>query len=136
MTASAMTGSSLWLVPPEDSDLYKAIYSLITQELPSFLATADCALFTPHVTLTADTISPSSTKDLRPLLDSLKLGSLHVDIRKLDVGTIFFQKLTMQCEKTPELHRLAVQCRTISTGDGEEAKLWVKENYRPHCSLM
>ncbi|GAB1737497.1 hypothetical protein NU219Hw_g1808t1 [Hortaea werneckii] len=54
-------GSSLWLVPPEDSALYRTCHRLITSQIPSLFSSSPASpppppLFTPHVTLTADTV--------------------------------------------------------------------------------
>ncbi|RMY39011.1 hypothetical protein D0865_12943 [Hortaea werneckii] len=54
-----MPGSSLWLVPPDDSALYRTCHRLITHQIPSLFfpgAVPPPPLFTPHVTLTADTV--------------------------------------------------------------------------------
>ena len=131
-------GSSLWLVPPEDSSLYKAIHSLITTSIPPLYPIALPLRFTPHVTLTANTIS-SELQQPQQWLNGLKLpdlSSLKMAIREVQVGDIFFQKLTMSCEKTAELCSLASFCRRTGLGNEGEAKGWVEQNYRPHYSLM
>ncbi|KAI7049041.1 hypothetical protein D0864_17053 [Hortaea werneckii] len=57
-----MPGSSLWLVPPEHSALYQTCHQLITTHIPSLFSSSLAPppppppLFTPHVTLTADTV--------------------------------------------------------------------------------
>ncbi|KAK5690297.1 hypothetical protein LTR17_025989 [Elasticomyces elasticus] len=110
-----MPGSSLWLVPPEDSDLYKAIDNLVIQRLPSIYTNASPKRFSPHVTLTSDTISDYA--DPQEWLDSISLprddalASLVVTIKDVQVGKPFFKKLTMACSKTVELCDLAVHCR-------------------------
>ena len=132
------TGSSLWLVPSEDSELYKAIHNLIITKIPSLYPIALSPHFTPHVTLTANTI-PSDLSEPQQWLDRLKAresSKLRVLIRELDVGEIFFQKLTMNCEKTPELCDLAEHCRAAGLNNDDDAKSWIQKNYRPHCSLM
>ncbi|RMX74651.1 hypothetical protein D0869_12381 [Hortaea werneckii] len=166
-------GSSLWLVPPEDSALYKTCHRLITHHIPSLFpgAVPPPPVFTPHVTLTADTVpsdlleqvqeqreSSSSTSPTDPAtsaqtwLNSLVLPpptrDLKVAIQKVQVEGLFFRKLTMQCEKCPQLCELAGRCRAqglegLSDGgeqEGaeklEEAGKWVRECYRPHLSLM
>lgn len=134
------TGSSLWLVPPESSDLYKALHTLIFTSIPSLFPIALPPRFTPHITLTADTISPDAElSQPQKWLDSLKLGNLSelkMSIGEVAVGEMFFQKLVLLCEKTPELLDLAAHCRGIATGNVEDAREWVRENYRPHCSLL
>ena len=133
-------GSSLWLVPPEDSELYKTIHSLILTSIPSLYPIAIPPQFVPHISLTVDTIAPDSElPQPQKWLDRLKLGDLSklkISIGEVDVGKIFFQKLTMLCERTPELLELAAHCRGVATGNVDEADGWVKQNYKPHCSLM
>ncbi|KAI7152821.1 hypothetical protein KC349_g8753 [Hortaea werneckii] len=176
-----MPGSSLWLVPPEDSDLYRTCHRLITQHIPSLFPRVipPPPLFTPHVTLTADTVpsdllpepqeheqeqrqSSSSTslthpaKSAQTWLDGLVLPpptrELRVAIQKVQVEGHFFRKLTMQCEKGPQLCELAATCRAARGVEGlldggeqeegravkleEEVGKWVRESYRPHLSLM
>ncbi|KAK5734873.1 hypothetical protein LTR17_008645 [Elasticomyces elasticus] len=110
-----MPGSSLWLVPPEDSDLYKTIDNLVNQRIPSIYTNASPKCFSPHVTLTSDTISDYD--DPQEWLDSISLprddtsASLVVTIKDVQVGTPFFRKLTMTCSKTVELCDLALHCR-------------------------
>ncbi|KAI7267329.1 hypothetical protein KC345_g7949 [Hortaea werneckii] len=143
-----MPGSSLWLVPPEDSALYKTCHQLITTHIPSLFSSSLAPpppLFTPHVTLTADTVPP----DLFPVstdtaisaqkwLDSIDLvptttrtttmkqEGLKVKIQNVQVEGHFFRKLTLRCEKSPRLCELAWRCRAHHGGKeglvGEEQK--------------
>ncbi|KAK3615621.1 hypothetical protein LTR56_026479 [Elasticomyces elasticus] len=137
-----MPGSSLWLVPPEDSELYKAIDNLVNQRLPSIYTNASPKRFSPHVTLTSDTISDYA--DPQEWLDSISLpredalASLVVTIKDVQVGKPFFRKLTMACTKTVELCGLAGHCRVagVEGVEQEAADKWVDESYSPHCSLM
>ncbi|KAI6997745.1 hypothetical protein KC363_g1667 [Hortaea werneckii] len=169
-----MGGSSLWLVPPEDSALYRTCHQLITTHIPSLfpLALSRPPLFTPHVTLTSDTVPPhifpeqeqqrSSSSQTPPSptdsaissaqrwLDSLDLPpprmiqeGLKVKIQKVQVEGHFFRKLTLRCEKSPQLCELAATCRARRGGEGlvgggeqNEAWEWVREHYAPHLSLM
>ena len=134
-----LRGSSVWLVPPEDSALYKAIHHLINNIIPSIYPIAIPPQFTPHITLTANTIpSDLQSSDSQKWLDNLNLpnGKLRVAIEDVQVGSIFFQKLTMRCETSRPLCNLAAYCRGIGTGDETEANDWVQQRYRPHCSLM
>ncbi|KAI7369650.1 hypothetical protein KC367_g439 [Hortaea werneckii] len=171
-----MPGSSLWLVPPEDSALYRTCHQLITTHIPSLffpstLALSPPPLFTPHVTLTSDTVSPHifpeqeqqqsscSTTSPSPAdpatsaqawLDSLDLPpppmtqeGLKVKIQKAQVEGHFFRKLTLRCEKSPQLCELAATCRAsrgkeglAGGGEQKEAWEWVREHYTPHLSLM
>ena len=135
-----MPGSSLWLVPPVDSDLYKAVHCLILKLVPSVYPIAIPPRFTPHVTLTADTV-PSDISNPQKWLEGLELpelDSFKVAIQKAQVGSVFFQKLTMRCEKTPELCQLAGHCRAagLQQTDAKEARDWIEGNYGPHMSLM
>ncbi|KAI7088965.1 hypothetical protein KC356_g2906 [Hortaea werneckii] len=147
-----MPGSSLWLVPPEDSALYRTCHQLITTHIPSLffpstLAPSPPPLFTPHVTLTSDTVPPhlfrkqeqqqqssSSTTSPSPAdpatsaqewLDSLDLPpppmtqeGLKVKIQKVQVEGHFFRKLTLRCEKSPPLCDLAATCRALRGAEG------------------
>ncbi|KAK4901899.1 hypothetical protein LTR49_027184 [Elasticomyces elasticus] len=119
-----MPGSSLWLVPPEDSELYKAIDNLVNQRLPSIYTNASPKRFSPHVTLTSDTISDYA--DPQEWLDSISLpredalASLVVTIKDVQVGKPFFRKLTMACTKTVELCGLAGHCRVAGVEGVEQ----------------
>ena len=133
-------GYSLWLVPPEDSELYKAIHSLIFTSIPALFPIAIPPEFTPHVSLTTDTISPDALL-LKPQawLDELQLGSLsklRLIIGEVEVRELFFEKLVLACEQAPEMSELAAQCRAVATGNIKDAQAWVKQNYKPHCSLL
>ncbi|KAI6799124.1 hypothetical protein KC332_g16459 [Hortaea werneckii] len=158
-----MPGSSLWLVPPKDSALYKTCHQLITTHIPSifFSALAQPVPFTPHVTLTADTVPsdlfPDSTDpaiSAQKWLDSIDLPppsttqeGLKVKIQNVQVEGPFFRKLTLRCEKSSQLCELAGRCRAHHGGkegmvggehdeEGEEVEKWVRESYAPHLSLM
>ncbi|KAK3696550.1 hypothetical protein LTR37_017892 [Vermiconidia calcicola] len=138
--APKFSGSSLWLVPPEDSQLYKAIDQLIKTTIPSLYPIAIPPQFTPHITLTADTLSAGSEEEApQQRLDDLNLSGLDnfkVTIGEVTVGSIFFQKLTMQCKRTPGLCKLAAYCRGVGLQNEQEAREWVEKEYRPHASLM
>ncbi|KAK5120967.1 hypothetical protein LTR85_005751 [Meristemomyces frigidus] len=125
-----MPGSSLWLVPPEDSELYKAIYELIVTDVPSVYP-AKVPHFTPHITLTSDVTIPD-TEDSQKWLEGIKLPdtkALKVAIRQAEVGSIFFKKITMRCDKTPELCALAASCRAagVQGNDAKGAQKWAEE---------
>ena len=133
-----MGGSSLWLVPPEDSALYRTCHRLITHHIPSLFpgAVPPPPLFSPHVTLTADTVSPNfrergqeqdqgqsspsfsstdPTISAQTWLNSIVLSpptrDLEVAIQSAQVEGQFFRKLTMRCEKSSQLCELARTCR-------------------------
>ena len=135
-----MPGLSLWLVPPEASDLYETVYSLIVEEVPAIYPNATPPHFTPHVTLTADTVSDQDHPQF--WLDSITLPEsvqgLNVSIEQLDAGKIFFQSLIMKCEKSAGLCELALHCRVAGAEDtnARAAEMWVQEGFVPHCSLM
>ena len=154
-----MLGSSLWLVPPEDSTLYQTLQALIQTGVPALYPIALPVHFTPHVTLTADTLQspwPSSPYAAQAWLDNLPLSdeqvqNSHITLHEVAVGEIFFRKLAINCETTPALVNLAARCRArallrergggeASLDDNEEeektARDWVEKNYAPHCSLM
>ena len=133
-----MPGSSLWLVPPPDSALHKTISTLITSTIPSLYPIALPPRFSPHLTLTADTVK-SSSDDPQKWLDGLDLPveKLEIRVKEPQVGQIFFRKLTLRCEKDDALKGLAAACRRAGTGAGaEEVRRWVEEVYAPHVSLM
>ncbi|KAK4902149.1 hypothetical protein LTR27_001051 [Elasticomyces elasticus] len=121
-----MPGSSLWLVPPEDSEFYKAIDNLVNQRLPSIYTNASPKFFSPHVTLTSETISdyadPQEWLDSISLPRDVALASLVVTIKDVQVGKPFFKKLTMACSKTIELCDLVVHCRVAGV-DGVEQEV-------------
>lgn len=137
-----MPGSSLWLVPPEDSELYKTCHELILKHVPAVYPVALPPHFTPHVTLTADTL----TRDLdlsqaQKWLDAIDLpdtGGLTMAVQDVEVGSAFFKKITMRCAKGPALGALAATCRAAAVdGLGKHgAHRWVEESYAPHLSLM
>ncbi|KAK3672244.1 hypothetical protein LTR78_007784 [Recurvomyces mirabilis] len=114
-----MPGSSLWLLPLPDSELYKTIQNLILQDVPAVYHDAAPPQFTPHITLTSDTISDQ--EDPQDWLDNItlpeSLRDLQVNIKQLDAGNVFFQSLIMKCENSMELCELAVHCRVAGVKD-------------------
>lgn len=135
-----MPGSSLWLVPLPNSWLYNALNSLINTDIPDIYPEAAQPSFTPHVTLTADTI-PSDLQDPQEWLDTVKLPTfgtekLTMRIGEPVIGSIYFQKLTLAVEKNRQICELAIACRAASTNDEAQSRRWVGEQYWPHCSLM
>ena len=135
-----MPGSSLWLVPPEDSELYKTIHNLILREVPALFSDVSPPQFTPHITLTADTVSDQ--EDPQAWLDGITLPysvkDLQINIEQLHAGSIFFQSLIVLCEESISLCELAVHCRAagVQDTDLQVAKRWAQQSYVPHCSLM
>lgn len=135
-----MPGSSLWLVPPPDSDLDNAISLLITSSLPSTFPSTRPPKFAPHITLTSD-ITLEDASDSQKWLDGLSLSlpsGMRVAIREVEVGEVFFKKVTMRVEKDDALLKLAALCRAagVQGADDGGAKTWARDNYLPHCSLM
>lgn len=137
-----MPGSSLWLVPPDDSELYKAIHDLIINHIPPIYPGTTVPHFTPHITLTSNIdLSLGEQSDAQNWLDKIHLPDtthLKVAIKQAEVGSPFFKKITMRCEKMPELCELAAACRIagVKGTDAQKAHVWVEEQYLPHCSLM
>jgi len=142
-----MPGSSLWLIPPKDSPLYHAIDHLINKDIPSHFPQTPTPPphFYPHITLTSD-ISPPPTASPQQWLDTLPLPPtnnhtddyiLRITILELEIGDIFFKKVTLRCEKTPALAELAASCRAAAVGvEHDKAKAWAQDKYAPHLSLM
>ena len=140
-----MPGSSLWLVPPEDSELYATIYDLTVNRIPPIFPNTNPPRFVPHITLTSNALTDPTTSpsDPQEWLHNISLpdtiNDLKITIQDLEVGEIFFKKITMRCEKTRELCDLAASCRAagVEGVDDEGARKWVGgEAYLPHCSLM
>ena len=141
-TRAIMPGSSLWLVPPEDSELYKTVHDLIINQFPSVYPIAIPPHFAPHITLTSGINErDAESSDPQKWLDGITfpdLKDLKVAIQDVEVGSVFFKKVTMKCEKTADLSELAATCRAAGVeGLGKHAAdRWVEESYLPHCSLM
>jgi len=136
-----MPGSSLWLVPPQDSPLNSSLTTLIHSQIPSTYPQTITTPFSPHVTLTADTIPPTQDSEAQQWLDDIALPSsvaaLKVAIKEAQTSEAFFRKLTLRCNKSPELCALASACRRAGTGEGEgDVRVWVVGSYAPHLSLM
>lgn len=137
-----MPGSSLWLVPPESSELYRVCHELILKQVPSACLVDQPTHFTPHITLTADLMLQGlEGSTAQQWLDRLTLPygeTLRVPIREVEVGRVFFKKITMRCEKTSGLCELAAMCRAACVdGLGEAGAMkWVEQSYLPHLSLM
>lgn len=138
-TSGRIERDSLWLIPPKDSQLYKTLLALIIQVLPPLFPEALPPNFTPHITLTADTVL-TDLANPQEWLGKIQLqdrNGLKVNIENLEIGNIFFQKVIQLCEKTRPLCELAATCRNAGTGESEEeTKEWVERNWRPHCSLV
>ncbi|KAK3096378.1 hypothetical protein LTR53_019302, partial [Teratosphaeriaceae sp. CCFEE 6253] len=109
-----MPGFALWLVPPEDSPLYKVLHAMILTHIPSIYPHASPARFTPHITLTSDCTLPDDI-DQQAWLDSIalpdNLADLRIHIKGMQREAAYFRKLTLMCEKTATLCELAVRCR-------------------------
>lgn len=140
-----MTGSSLWLLPPQDSKLNAALQHLIASAIPSIFPRAAAPHFIPHVTLTADTdLSADAARDPQAWLERLQLPveaeHARLVLRGPRVGEQYFQKLTLACDKTSPLKDLAAACRVSASPNGGDARAaardWVEGTYNPHLSLM
>ena len=133
------TRSSLWLVPPKDCQLHKALSTLINQTLLPLFPEALPPTFAPHITLSADTVS-ADIANPQEWINQLQLpdvSGLKITIGELEVGSIFFQRLIQLCEKTVPMCDLAATCRMAGMGEGEaEAREWTEGSWRPHCSLL
>lgn len=134
-----MPGSSLWLLPPETHPLNEVLTTLI-KRVSSQFGSSD--LFIPHVTLTADLVSPSSYgSDPQQWLDSLTLPAadqVRVEFEKLNSEDVYFRKLYIKCTKTAGLKSLATVCRKQVANHEDEptARKWVEGTYNPHVSLL
>lgn len=136
-----MPGSSLWLIPPSDSEIQGVLSALITTTIPAQFpeleATQD---FPPHLTLTSNVPESVTQNEPQTWLDNLPISledSPSVSFQSLDIGQHFFKKLTLSVPKVP-LQNLAATVRAAAVENGDEAaaKRWVDEMYAPHVSLL
>ncbi|KAF2084479.1 2',3'-cyclic-nucleotide 3'-phosphodiesterase, partial [Saccharata proteae CBS 121410] len=142
-------GCSLWLVPPKSSTLYSVLSDIITTTLPEQFPNDSIPTFVPHVTLTSN-INPSlftdsideeeQQKGAEAWLKKLDLPTakqVEVTFQGLDVGQVFFKKLTLRVNKSG-LAKLALVSRKdgVEGGNEEPARDWLESSYGPHCSLM
>lgn len=135
-------GLSLWLVPPEDSEIHHVLTDAIARMVPSVLAAkheAPLPRFEPHVTLavqiprvniTAFAANPQAWLDNIDLPDNT--SPVDVEFQELAVGDAFHKKLFIRCRQTDSLLSLASACQTYSGvempgGPG---------TYDPHISLV
>ena len=126
-------GLSLWLIPPEDGDIYKVLNNAITHLVPRTLKVSDAPRFEPHVTLTSRIPSHSVGSDPQRWLDEMDLPSVaevEVKFQELALGDAFFKKLFIRCERSESLLRLAASCRVFSSSKTGEAE------YDAHVSLL
>ncbi|KAK5171570.1 hypothetical protein LTR04_001594 [Oleoguttula sp. CCFEE 6159] len=137
-----MPGSSLWLVPPPSSPIYKALQTLIDSTIPSRFPDLQPPHFVPHVTLTSDI--PADLADPQALLGSIDLpsaGDVVVRFEALDVGEAFVKKLTLRVANDDGgagVVELATRCRSkgVEGGDTKKAEEWARKKFMPHCSLL
>ena len=133
-----MPGSSLWLLPPEDSPLNATLATLIEKTSLRFDSTHR---FLPHVTLTSN-ISPSVYgKDPQSWLDKLSFQSIEstaVIFMELASEDVFVRKLYIKCTKGDSIQKLATSCRQSVDGYGDytKANQWTASEYNPHLSLL
>lgn len=130
---TADPGFSLWLVPPEGSDIYNALAKAIVNIVPPILGSSDSAVrFEPHLTL-ASRIPKESITNPQKWLDGIELppvAAAEVQFQELAVGDAFFKKLFIRCKRAESLLRLASSCRLYSSAKVDEAQ------YDPHVSIL
>jgi 2',3'-cyclic-nucleotide 3'-phosphodiesterase len=128
-------GLSLWLIPPEDSEIHTFLADAITRIVPSTLTTEDPPpQFEPHVTLASQIPRAAITGDPQTWLDEINLpdtSAVEVDFQELAVGDTFTKKLFIRCRRSDSLLSLASACRGFSAG----VKVGEAE-YDPHVSLV
>ncbi|KAK5095955.1 DNA replication initiation factor cdc45 [Lithohypha guttulata] len=143
-----MPQSSLWVIPPRDDHPFnKSLLSLIQETIPSDFPRVPKSnfKFLPHVTVTSE-ISPSTYgSDAQSWLDNLSLPTEFqkekveptIELEEIEVGDVFFRKLTLRAKKDENLVKLASVCRSQGLGvSDEEGKKWAESEYAPHLSLM
>lgn len=127
-------GLSLWLVPPEDSDIYNALANAITHILPPILnSSSSVPWFEPHLTLTSRIPRHLITVDAQQWLDKMELPAIptvEVKFHELAVGDAFTKKLFIRCERSDSLLQLASSYRVFSSAKVDEAQ------YDPHVSIV
>lgn len=127
-------GLSLWLIPPEGSDIYNALTKAIAHTVPPLLALSDLApQFEPHLTLASRIPRQSIAGDPQKWLDELDLPSISaadVQFQELAVGSAFFKRLFIRCKRAESLLKLASSCRAYSSAKIDEAL------YDPHVSVL
>ncbi|KAF2761588.1 2, 3 cyclic phosphodiesterase [Pseudovirgaria hyperparasitica] len=154
-----MPGSSLWLIPPPSHPLTPILTALITQTLPPRLDPS-APPFAPHITLTSN-IPPSlyATSGPQAWLDALPFpphggrrdgkqdegvtAGVGVSVRFDRVCTedyVFRRCYIKICDGSSAggLRELAQVARRegVLGGDEQKAREWVREEYRPHLSLV
>lgn len=144
-------------MPPEHSPIHQALSTLIAQALPAHFPAVSPSPpnFVPHVTLTSDVPlqafhSSNDSNDeaqqkrdaqvwlTKLLLDLPADDDVRVQFEALDVGDKFVQKLTLRV-RNRGVRELARVCRLhgVERGeDGPAVEHWLKDGYRPHCSLV
>jgi 2',3'-cyclic-nucleotide 3'-phosphodiesterase len=135
MSPETDDGLSLWLIPPEDSEIHTLLADAITRIVPSTLTTQDPPhQFEPHVTLASQIPRASITGDPQTWLNETTLpdtSAAEVEFQELAVGDTFTKKLFIRCRRSDSLLSLASACRGFSTG----VKVGEAE-YDPHVSLV
>jgi 2'-5' RNA ligase len=133
-TKAGDPGLSLWLVPPTDSAIYKALSNAIVNIVPPILnASESPPRFEPHVTLASRIPKQITTSNPQKWLDELDLPTIsaaEVRFQELAVGDTFTKKLFIRCERAESLLQLAASCRVQSSANVDEA------DYDPHVSLV
>ena len=128
-------------MPPKGSQidllLSRLIIGIVPQRFPELTSPVD---FSPHLTLTSDIPKEVVETEPQTWLDSLPLNLTKppmVKFQSLDVGDIFFKKLTLSALLEP-LHDVATQMRAAANegGDALAAERWARDVYAPHVSLL
>lgn len=127
-------GLSLWLVPPNNTELHDALTDAIARGVPTAIGDSKPSpRFEPHLTLTSHIPKLPPGHDPQEWLDGIKLPEITevaVDFQELTIGNAFFKRLFIRCARTESLLQLASACRALSIPSGEQV------DYDPHVSLL
>ncbi|KAK9458398.1 2',3'-cyclic-nucleotide 3'-phosphodiesterase [Dipodascopsis uninucleata] len=136
---------SLWLSPPDNSPLFRALQDLIDNISEDCFGGA-APKFMPHVTLTSQIsveLNPKEVVDHASKV--ISVSDLRIEIADLDYGPIYTKKAFLRIKKTNGLLELAEDSRRVftylptldSAADAEDlAKEWIQFEYDPHISLV
>jgi 2'-5' RNA ligase len=83
--------SSIWLIPPANSDIQNTLQTLIQETLPRHFRNESVPSFVPHLTLASGVILDGSAQEV---LDGLEIDqlveALEVVFTRLMVGCVFY----------------------------------------------
>ncbi|KAK9473773.1 2',3'-cyclic-nucleotide 3'-phosphodiesterase [Dipodascopsis tothii] len=139
-----MPGLSLWLSPPPESSLYRALQDLIT-DLAGSVPAKDAPVFYPHITITSNIPIECDADEVVAFAASHWAADALATVTIMDFGPAFFKKLFLRIRKTPALTQLARECRekyvyglaTAEEGDpADQAAVWAQDEFDPHLSLL